>query len=585
MESNKGLIKWMRQAAWIMFIVIIGYLLIASIFSTCYIGKLEYFTDMLQKTTEINVEHTYYIRDSWWIHLLIFALFSCLLVNENKTPKCNRSKRYSLYICILAGVIAFGIVITGQLVPKFDQKHIIELATAFSQKDFSALQPGGYLYKYPYQIGIVTFYQILSLIFGNLNYVAFEMVNVFFIIITYYILCKISRILWSDNVENITAIVCLCFLPYLFYATFLYGTVVGLFFAVLSFYLVLLFHKNPNVLYALGSSICMALAIICKSNYLIFMIAAIIYLFFSGIEQVKKNIKIAGRSLLFIVLLLFFYIISDLGTSKYLRELSDGEELQGVPMSSFVALGLQDGKSAPGWHNNYDATVWMKNNYDYDLAVAESKEEIRKIVSKYPQNISSSVSFFVKKIESQWNNPTFQSIWILEDRDGKEGLNWLCDGLGRYVYETYVNILQTWIQTGVFLYAILRFKRNRWEELIIPITFIGGFLFHILWEAKTIYAMPFFLLLLPLCVCGYKEWRTWLLEQKEMIQTYGLKSENTKKLKRKITIGGVVIAVICLLSYTDTFAKLFARNEDTGIFNVYTQDMVNKDILLLEEKS
>lgn len=585
MECKTSILNWIKRAVWLLFTAIIGYLLIASIFSTCYIGPLEYITDTATMQTEINVEHTYYIRDHWWIHFLVFGLISYGLFRCGKKEKTDHKNRIPVILCLTAGAIAFAVVLMGQYYPKFDQRHIIELAISMNHGDFSALEAGGYLHKYPYQMGIILFYRFLSFVFGDYNVVAFETVNALLIAVTYYLLVKTGKMLWTQYDENMTAFACLLFVPYLFYATFLYGTVVGLGFALLAFYMVLLFQREPKARYIFAGGISMMLAVVLKSNYVIFLIAAILCLFFDGIGQRKENKTALARKLMLILVLISCYAISNYGMDCYIKKLNGGVELKGVPMTSFVALGLQDGKSAPGWHNNYDGAVWERNHYDYDLANEEAKQEIRKIIAKYPQDITATVSFFVKKISSQWNNPTFQSLWILEGRYGKDGLNWLLEGTGRYIYIFFVNLLQTSVLAGTLLYAILRTGKQSFEEMLLPVTFIGGFLVHLFWEAKSIYAIPFFILLLPLCVKGYSEWQRWLLEQRNMIREKGWKSEAGNIIKRKLAVALAAFVFVSILSYTDPFAKLFARNEDTGIFDVYTQEMVNQDLLTAEDPS
>lgn len=77
--------KQMRQAVlflqriiWFIFLLAIGYLLVVSIFSTCYLGAVEYHI----KTGEIlnNTEHTFYVTDNYMIHILFFTLFSVVMV-------------------------------------------------------------------------------------------------------------------------------------------------------------------------------------------------------------------------------------------------------------------------------------------------------------------------------------------------------------------------------------------------------------------------------------------------------------------------------------------------------------------------
>ena len=47
------------------------------------------------------------------------------------------------------------------------------------------------------------------------------------------------------------------------------------------------------------------------------------------------------------------------------------------------------------------------------------------------------------------------------------------------------------------------------RNFVLLITFVGGFLFHILWETKAIYVLPFYIMLLPstadgICVLSSK---------------------------------------------------------------------------------
>ena len=118
------------------------------------------------------------------------------------------------------------------------------------------------------------------------------------------------------------------------------------------------------------------------------------------------------------------------------------------------------------------------------------------------------------------------------------------------------------------------------KELLLPLTFIGGVLFHLFWEAGASYAIPYVLLLLPLCACGYGEWRQWLLNRKNEIMENGWKSESGIHLKRKLLAAAMVVIVVCALSYTEPFAKMFARNENTGAFDTYTQEPVNEEDVL-----
>lgn len=578
-KNSKGtLAECLKRIVWVMFAVIIGYLLAASVFSSCYLGKYRYPT--MSGTTEINIEHTFYVRDYFAQHFIAFILFSFLLVygRLEKLKRFVSGRYFGVAVCVAAGILSALAVLAGQYYPKYDQKHVMEAASRLNQHIYTDFEQGDYLFVFPFQTGIVLYFQLLSHLFGNGNYIAFQIVNCLWIGLAYYFFMKIAGILWGKHrfYQPGTAILGVLFLPYLLYASFLYGTVVGMAFALLSFYMMLLYEKTPKGCYLFLSGLGMGIATVVKSNYMIFLIAASFYLLLKLVQEREAGIRREVSRLFLMAGLFACFMSGRIGVDAYIRNLNGGEEVKGIPMTAWVAMGLQDGKAAPGWYNGYNNGIYIKNDYDYDRTAAEAADEIIRIVRGYPKDIKASVSFFVKKVSSQWNNPTFQSLWILEEREGKGGMDWLLHGGGRYAYTFWVNLLQTWILAGVFLYVVMRFKKSSIEEIILPITFMGGFLFHLFWEAEGLYAILYFPLLLPLAVCGYGEWRNYLLSKRVQIEEEGWKSQNGKTLGRNLVISAVAIVLVCILSYTDPFAKMIARNDSTGTFDIYTQEMVDE---------
>lgn len=576
--SRVDLSGWAKNIIWILFVIIIGYLLVASIFSTCYLGGYSYLT--MSQTTEINSEHTFYIRDHYIQHFIVFVIFSIvlLLVKGEKTAGIVGNRYLGTVLCAVAGIVAVLVVAKGQYLPKYDQTHVVEAAARLNQNIYSDFDVGDYLFVFPFQTGTVLYFQLLSILFGNLNYVAFQIVNCLWIALTYYLFMKIAGLLWGE--ENYlyqigAALIGLLFFPYLLYSTFLYGTVVGMMFAVLSFYVVLLYEKTPRIYYLITGGLAIGIATVVKSNYVIFMIAGIVYLLIKIMAEKDSGIKKTAPRLVMIAVLVACYFLGRIGVTEYIKSMNGGAEVAGIPMTAWIAMGLQDGKAAPGWYNGYNNAVFIENEFDYERTSATVMDEIRRIVSGYPGDIQTTVSFFVKKVSSQWNNPTIQSLWVLEERPGKDGLAWLLHGTGRYLYILWVNLLQTWILTGAFLYAVLRFKKSSVEEILLPVTFVGGFVFHLFWEAEGLYAILYYPLLLPVSVCGYGEWRRLLLAKKEEIISCGVREWSGRR-KGKIIVCAVAVIAVCALSYTDPFAKLFARNDNTGVFDTYTQETVDE---------
>lgn len=574
-------VEWIKRLVLIMFALIIGYLLTASIFSTCYLGSYRYMTVAL--TEEINAEHTFYIRDGYIQHFVVFVVFSVLLLllRTKGIGKILDKKYLGIAACIAAGIVCVLIVVQGQYYPKYDQKHVVEAAAALNMHDYSDFEVGGYLHIFPFQMGIVIYFQILSRLFGNLNYIAFEIVNTVWIVVSYYSFMKIAGILWGEErrYKAGTAVLCLLFVPFLMYTTFLYGTVVGMAFALLSFYMMLLYMSEPKIHYLLVCAVSMGLATVFKSNYAVYMIAEIIFIALKIFADKINDRKKVCSGLLLILTILICFGIGRFGVNEAIKSANHGEEVKGIPMMAWVVMGLQDSKTAPGWYSAYNNTVYETNNYDYERTQEIVMQDLKQRIKSMSQDITTSISFFVKKVSSQWNNPTFQSLWLLEGCSEREDSIWMLQERGRSVYIFWVNLLQTWILAGTFLYAVLRFKKSSIEEIVLPLTFIGGFVFHLFWEAEGLYAILYFPLLLPLSVRGYGEWAVWLNDRRSEIMADGWKSQTGDKFKKAICVCAAVVVATCALSYTDLFAKMFARNDDTGFFDTYTQEIVNESDL------
>lgn len=557
-----------QKAIWLLFLVIIGYLFIASIFSTCYLGAIQYST--LAGDIEFNWEHTFYMDDNPIPHIIVFLLFSCflLILGKRKDSILKLSKAVGVGALCISVLIAGYIVLAGQYYPSTDQQHVIEDAAAFMAGDFTDLKPGGYVYLWPFQIGVIVYYWILSYLFGSLNITAFQLVNILLIVFSYILLAKILGRLTGENKKlgNAALIAAALFLPYLFYAVFLYGNVVGLFFALAACYFAILYLKNYKWYLPLLGGFCMAAAVFVKSNYLIFYIGIVIYIGGSVIKNVGKNKKTVYAGIIFTVIMSVCCWLESVGSMRFLTYLNDGEPIDGTPMVAWVAMGLEDGKAAPGWYNGFNNRVYTESYYDYEMAKEISNTQIVHFFKNASTNMKATVGFFVKKIASQWNNPTFSSLRILDRSYGTNSLDWLLYGeRARAIYIGFVNLVQTWILAGGLLYAVLRIRKSSWEEILLPLIFIGGFTFHLFWEADNIYAVPYFLLLLPLGVWGYREWYFVLLKR--------------KAYRKKIALVCFCGILICAVSGTDIFAKFFARKDDEGVFNRYTQEPVVQDQL------
>ena len=59
------------------------------------------------------------------------------------------------------------------------------------------------------------------------------------------------------------------------------------------------------------------------------------------------------------------------------------------------------------------------------------------------------------------------------------------------------------------------YKKKKEILTIIPVAFIGGTLFHMIWEAKSRYVFPYFVFLIPIAAYGLIIFRNKIIEYRK----------------------------------------------------------------------
>ena len=136
------------------------------------------------------------------------------------------------------------------------------------------------------------------------------------------------------------------------------------------------------------------------------------------------------------------------------------------------------------------------------------KQRLKVILTHIKNDHKAFTSFLSKKVASQWNNPEFQCFWITNVRSSDiEKSPVISDILslkGSSTFIAFLNIMQSIILFGSMLYAVNTLIEGTFAgAAVLPLTFIGGFIFHLFWEGKCQYTLPYFMLLLPLSIIGF----------------------------------------------------------------------------------
>ncbi len=495
-------------------------------------------------------EHTFYLMDSpvFLIVILAGALLGLNRINKLACIKKIKKeledefkfKKVKCFILITQLISTVLWVLCTQLIPGGDQYRVLEAAYGLDCKDYTMFMENGYIALYPNQIGLVVIYYLLSFAIGNYNYIFWQFFNAICVCLICKALSEIGEKFGLDKVGQLCVLgLGLCFFPLAGYASFVYGTIPGLMFALYAMKFEFKFYESYKWIYMVLSGIFISIAMMFKSNYLIFFIGMVIFALLETIN--RKRIILIGALGIYI----FGYLFQSYVPKFFLEQLT-GYELDGGASSwSWIVMGIQDTSYyAPGWSNGYNANSYEKFRYDSEAQGKEAKKIIAERIKYFQHNKKEAISFFSKKIASQWNNPTFQCFWIGQVRNTNIKTNSIVSeilwGSGAETVIQYLNILQSLILLGA-LFSVngIDAKRENSNMTLFQMIFIGGFVFHLFWEGKCQYILPYFVLLLPLSVKGYFKW------QKN--SDYILKI-NHQKNKKSVVIKRIA-GMVCVIAF------------------------------------
>lgn len=434
--------------------------------------------------------------------LIIFSVFTLIFLLERfyGLSKISTKKlRFAATLFIFAAGILW--IFMAKTFPVHDQSLVSKAAGEFLHGDYSRLAPKEYLGRFPHQLGIVFILQLIYSIVGEGNTTFIMVLNVIFLCGIYNMLfLSLKKFTPSERLHNIYWLFAFVNFAPIFYCTFVYGTIIGLFCAVTAIYFLIKFSDKAKIKDFVFSLIFFSIACIAKSNYKIFIIAAIIVLIFKAIEK-KKSL------LVLFAFILIFALASPSLINLYYSSVSGQKIEKGVPSSLWVAMGLQDGPCGKGWYNQYNLATYGKAGNDPAKANELAKENISETFKTFGQNPLYAANFFFEKINSQWNCPSFQSLWMSDYWNNHSGelsapAKSMYHGILNKIFLKIMDIfaLLTWCGCTVFYY--INRKNLSITQLIFGIIFLGGFLFHLFWEAKALYTMPYFIISLIPAVYG-----------------------------------------------------------------------------------
>ncbi len=441
--------------------------------------------------------------------LLAVVLWGIRWIEKNCGEIGKRRLEWCLAVVMILWIGVWGFWWIGSLerVPEGDQAYIYAAASYFLEGDYSFLQERGYCQLYPQQLGLIALMEGLFAVVGAYQYSAFQVLCVLMAMGS----GVMGLLLLKEFKAGFTAGVLYCLLmmgciPMICYTSWVYGDLPGVFFMLLVAWFLLRYGRLGKWYDLLGGIIFGVAAVLVRKNSLIFLIAcaltALVY------SVLRRNLRLLIMTIsITLAAILCGNMIHTIYESRSGYEIGDG-----LPASSWVAMGMQENRGVCGWYNNMPKEVAEELDYDFEQMKNRMNELMESRLREFAQNPSYAVRFYGKKIISQWNHPLYQSVYFSEKYEGTDmpAKGSMLDGL-YHVPEDYFKAFEfadQWqlvIYFGTFCYfAVFLRKRKEPLLLLLPATILGGFFFSVIWEAKARYIFPYYVLMYPMAALGYE---------------------------------------------------------------------------------
>lgn len=478
-----------------------GYLALMSFFQTSKFDPANYGSEVVL-----------YETDNLALNIFFTAIFTFFLFRMRKHFDFFAKVNIRVLEFVLAGfaaVIGFIWIFSVTSVPAADSYNIFEAATKAAQNDYTPFINGadfynkdfygGYSYFnfYPFQLGFVFFCELIYRIFGVDSSLPVQVINVLCVSAAYYAIARISALLFKrKSVEFITILLLAACIQPILLCTFVYGNIIGMCCALWASLFLIKYMQGGGYLNLIPCGLLLVLSTLVKYNNMIYLIAFTIMLIVHTIKERK------WQSIAFALAI----CVSVVGASNLVimsYENRAGVDLpSGVSQVMYLDMGLTESYMAPGWYTRTGLETYLNNNFDKDAAEAQAWADIDSKLENF-SDADYALDFFSKKIVSQWNEPTFESIWVSKVKSheyelGAIGTAVYDKSLGQFLelhFNFYVQILYILFAAGIYIMFIR--KKLDVCTVLLPLVILGGFSYHLLFEGKSQYVLTYIPLLIP----------------------------------------------------------------------------------------
>lgn len=445
---------------------------------------------------------------------LVLAAEIFLLLRPLMKKLSERTER----IIILLWTLVIGCIWVhcSQSLPSEDSMRITSAAVKFSNGETGILADHPYFQCYPFQLGYTLFCEIiirlLKLVGLYDDLMCLEYVNVVLLAAAGWALHKLTCLLYKDTAaRHLTTLLFITCLPPIMTCSFIYGIIPGLCFSCWAMYFTARFIQaeklRSRIIYGCVAVLLTGIAVVMKNNCLIVMIAeAVTVIAACGIKGLKRSVPFvaaaAAVSMIFPSACTFLY------------EYRDGTVLgDAMPYICWLDLGMTEANNAPGWYNARSYTAFKDCGLDAQKATENAKEHLAGRKEAFLADGQYTNDFFSRKFLSQWNETTYESIWnniVRLQKSGKSGIaKWIC-GDGEKAAAKYIDLHAQFVFLCALAGVVLLLREKEVLRMMMPMTVLGGMMFHLLFEAKSQYSVPYSVMMLSFAGYGGVRLMDWV---------------------------------------------------------------------------
>lgn len=441
-------------------------------------------------------------RDGWTEIALTALLLPVLAALHVLTRRWGRRAEAAILALWTAAAVCF--VLAVGLVPRADSALVIDAAARFAAGDFSPLE-GVYLNRVSYQLGICLPLEGLARLLPGIDLNLFmQVINCVLSAALVTQLSRLSGELAGDaRVSRAALLLYLLFVPVLLFNLFVYGVLPMLLLCVLAMRCFARYTRAGERRFGVLYALLIGGAAVLKPNAMIVMLALVICAAVHALQR-RDGFALLCAALSAVLSMALPALVVRLYEARAGVTLAPD-----TGMLLRLAMGMQDSMIAAGWYNGVIEEYWPLS-VTPEAEKAAALQMLAARLREFAADPAGAWAFFREKCLTQWAEPSYDILWYgaaCKKAGRFNGLAHLIfrDGSSvRAVLAGYMNAFQqaAYALALIGTTGVLREKEWGAAQLMLPVAILGGFLYHMLFEAKSQYIYPYMLLMLPLAARG-----------------------------------------------------------------------------------